>query len=128
MADLFYAGGVFMWPLTLIALVIIGLAVKLTLGAVQAGNESRGSASVLQNVLLQLGIFSFFLGILSQAIGLMQAFDAIEGMGGVSPAMLAGGLKVSMIAPVYGLMIFLVTFMLWSFLKYMNDRKEVVGV
>lgn len=125
MSDLFYAGGVFMWPLTLFALIIVGLAVKLTLDALRTENGTQSGARVLQNVLLQLGIFSFFLGILSQAIGLMQAFDAIEGMGGVSPAMLAGGLKVSMIAPVYGLMIFLVTFMLWSFLKYMNDRKEV---
>ena len=42
-----------------------------------------------------VGLFTMITGILGQLIGLLDAFKAIEQMGDISPAMLAGGLKVS---------------------------------
>lgn len=50
-----------------------------------------------------LGLLALVLGVLGQLIGLYDAFSAIQQMGQVSQAMLAGGLKVSSITTLYGL-------------------------
>jgi len=59
------------------------------------------------------GSFALVTGILGQLIGLFSAFQAIAEIGAVSPAMLAGGLKVSMITTIYGVVIFLIAYMIW---------------
>ena len=115
-----------MTPLTLLgigALLLMGKKIVDVYISAQ-GPAARHRAMV--NLVLQIGIFTFFLGILSQAIGLMQAFSAIEQAGGdISPALLVGGLKVSMIAPVYGLIIFMVAFIGWAALKFRLDAMAV---
>ena len=55
-----------------------------------------------------IALFAVVWGFLGQIIGLISAFDTIQVVGDISPAMLAGGLKVSFLAPVFGLFIFLV--------------------
>ncbi len=124
MSDFFYAGGIFMWPLALLGLVALIIALKKAADVFGDGDEPASFHRPMINTVLQIGIFSFFFGILSQAIGLIEALQAIEMMGDVSPAMLAGGLKVSMIAPVFGLLIFLGCFAFWSVLKYRNEAQE----
>ena len=47
-------------------------------------------------------------GFLGQLIGLLGAFEAIEA-GGVSQSILAGGLKVSSITSIYGLLIYCIS-------------------
>lgn len=122
MGNLFSAGGSFMIPLTgigLLAVLVISKKIAdVYVNAEAPANQHRS----MVNLVLQLGVLGFFLGILSQAVGLIQAFQAIEQVGQVSPAMLAGGLKVSMIAPVYGLIILIVAFVGWSVLKYRLDE------
>lgn len=58
------------------------------------------------SLIKQAGLFSAVMGILGQMIGLYQALKAIEEMGNVSQAMLVGGLKVSSITTIYGLIVF----------------------
>ncbi|WP_350216827.1 MotA/TolQ/ExbB proton channel family protein [Ekhidna sp.] len=47
-------------------------------------------------------------GVLGQLIGLFSSFEAIQQMESVSPAILAGGLKVSMITTIYGSVIYII--------------------
>ena len=124
MFDLFSAGGVFMTPLTVLGIGALLLASKKISDVYVNAEEPASKHRATVNAVLQLGILSFFLGVLSQAIGLIQAFQAIEQMGAVSPQMLAGGLKVSMIASVYGLLILIITFIAWSALKHRLDAME----
>ncbi len=121
MGDLYSAGGPFMTPLTMIGIAALLLMIKKIVDIYVNAEQPAAKHRAMVTLILQLGIFSFFLGILAQAIGLIEAFQAIEQMGSVSPAMLAGGLKVSMICPIYGLMIFLVSFIGWTILKYRMD-------
>ena len=72
--------------------------------------------------ILQVSLFAFFTGIFGQCIGLIQAFDAIESMGKVSQAILAGGLKVSMITTLYGMSIFALAAVCWFFLNQRYQR------
>jgi len=80
-------------------------------------NENTTIASKGISQIMHLGIFAAVFGIFGQCIGLFQAFMAIEEAGDISPAMIFGGLKVSMITTLYGLLIFLVSFLIWAGLK-----------
>lgn len=71
------------------------------------------------------GLFTLVVGIFGQLIGLYQAFSAIERAGAISPALLAGGLKVSMITTLYGITIFLLSYLIWLGLDYMTQRKTI---
>ncbi len=121
MGDLYAAGGMFMTPLTILGIAAIILAVKKIVDVFTKQDKPAAQHRPMVNLVLQLGILSFFVGILSQSIGLIDAFQIIEQAGGVGPSLLAGGLKVSMIAPVYGLIILIIAFVLWSVLKYRLD-------
>jgi len=56
-----------------------------------------------------MGLLALATGILGQVIGLYKMFEGIEMMNGVSPAMIAGGLKVSSITTLYGLLIYILS-------------------
>ena len=65
-----------------------------------------------KNAVKQLGLLALAVGVLGQMIGLFGAFEAIESVGGVSQPMLAGGLKVSSITTIYGLLIYVISLLL----------------
>ena len=113
MIDLFYAGGpLFMGILTIILIAAVASAVYIF---VQGRSENAKVPSV--NLVKEIGIFGLVVGIFGQFIGLYQAFDAIEQMGAVSPAILAGGLKVSAITTLYGMIIFVIAWLMYFGLK-----------
>lgn len=91
MLDYFYMGGpLFMGMLTLIFIALI-------------------VAAVLKKGVKEIGLLALAMGFLGQLLGLMGAFEGIEAMGGVSQSMLAGGLKVSSITSIYGLLIYIIS-------------------
>ena len=124
MGDYYSAGGMFMTPLTLLGIAALVLAIKKVMDVYITAKQPAASHRSAVNIILQLGILSFFLGILAQAMGLIDMLQVVEQVGGVSPALLAGGLKVSMIAPVYGLLILAGSYIVWMVLKYRVDALE----
>lgn len=68
------------------------------------------------------GLLALVTGILGQLIGLYSAFAAIEEVGQVSQAMLAGGLKVSSITTMYGLLIFVITRLVWFVIHFKANK------
>lgn len=114
--NLYSAGGVFMTPITIIGAIMVGLGVYVI---TKSFNESPASSlGRANNLVLQLGVFAFFTGLLSQAIGLMQAFQVIQQVGDISPALLAGGLYVSFIAPVWGMILLLIGLAIYMVAKF----------
>ena len=89
MIDLFFEGGIlFMSLLTLLLVGVIYTALK------------------REKSLKLFGILALTIGILGQLIGIFQMYEGIVSMGGeISQAMLAGGLRVSSITTIYGLLI-----------------------
>lgn len=124
MTDLFYMGGpLFMGILTLLFLIILALATYQ--GAEIVRNSIRHETSFRHKLsyIKSLGLFTLVFGIFGQLLGLYQAFTAIEKAGGqISPALLAGGLKVSMITTLYGVVIFLLSYLIWLGLDYAAKR------
>ena len=68
------------------------------------------------------GLLALVTGVLGQLIGMFMAFQAIEQIGEVSQAMLAGGLKVSSITSIYGMLIFVITRLIWFGLHYKANK------
>ncbi len=65
--------------------------------------------------LRSIGLFAFMMGILFHLISFYHAFSIFEKVEGVAPHIFYGGLKVSMITTIYGLIIYLLS-LLASFL------------
>ena len=62
-----------------------------------------------KSILKEFGLAALAFGFLGQFIGLLGAFEAIVAAGGVSQSILAGGLKVSSITSIYGLLIYCIS-------------------
>lgn len=124
MIDLFYMGGpLFMGILTLLLLVVLAISVYETIQI--AGNKIEHATTFRYSLtrIKSAGLFALVFGLFSQLIGLYQGFSAIERAGDVSPALLMGGLKVSMIATLYGMGIFLLSYLIWLGLDYLAQSR-----
>jgi biopolymer transport protein ExbB/TolQ len=79
---------------------------------------ARGVLSVKTNPVLSKkmlplindsGTLGLALGFFSAFLGLITGFDAIEASGNAEPAILAGGIKVALLSPLFGLFTFIVS-------------------
>lgn len=71
-----------------------------------------------------IGLFAMITGILGQLIGFYEAFSVLETAGDVSPAMIYGGIKVSMITTLYGISIYLFSLLLWFAGSIIIERRQ----
>lgn len=71
-----------------------------------------------------IGLFALITGILGQLIGLYMAFSAIQQAGDISPALVYGGIKVSMITTFYGIFIYLFSIILWFAASVIIEKKS----
>ncbi|HMC00228.1 MAG TPA: MotA/TolQ/ExbB proton channel family protein [Flavobacteriaceae bacterium] len=95
MIDLFYEGG----PLFMVILTILLLGVIVSFWK-------------FKEWIKEIGLLALSIGILGQIIGLYGVFKGIEQMGQVSQEMMVGGLKVSSISTIYGLIIYIISIIL----------------
>ncbi len=106
--------------MSVLFIILLSIIILSVLGFIQAYGKQNPNLPRLTNIVLAirfLGGFAPVWGILGQGIGIYQACMAIQEMQDVSPALLAGGFQVSMIAALYGLIIFLVSRIFWYVLK-----------
>lgn len=124
MKDLFYMGGtLFMGVLTTLFLLILVYSVINLLAIL---NSKDGDILKVRSRLAHikaLGLFSVITGFLGQLIGLYQAFSVIEKAMDISPALIMGGIKVSMISPMYGIVIYLISIAIWLVLDLLASKK-----
>ena len=112
MIELYYMGGpLFMGILTLILMAMLVVATINGLPVLKGSKSEHDRVKI--SYIKEVGLFALVIGILAQLIGLYQAFMGIEAMGSVSSAMLAGGLKVSMITTLYGMVIYILSYLIW---------------
>ncbi len=122
--ELHIEGGIlFMGVLFILLLSVLVLTAKKAI--ILFGNSDQPEESLRKGVneIVQVGLFALVFGIFGQCLGLYSAFVAIQEMGDVSPALLAGGLKVSMITTLYGFFIFLLSYISWFVLKLKAAKK-----
>ncbi len=111
MYRLFNEGGpLFMGLLTLILLLVFVQAVRARMKFTSGGKAKEFRAQL--GYVRSLGLLGFVTGLFGQLMGLYQALSFIQEVGDVSPTMLAGGLKVSIITTLYGILILVISLLL----------------
>ncbi|HKJ06330.1 MAG TPA: MotA/TolQ/ExbB proton channel family protein [Flavobacteriaceae bacterium] len=93
-------GPLFMYTTLFILLLILALLIR---GFVKPSTREKTITLVSS-----FSLFVLVWGFLGQMIGLIEAFDAIEAAGDISPSMLAGGLKIAILSPLFGMFVFLI--------------------
>lgn len=93
-------GPLFMYTSLFFLIIIIALLIR---GFIKPDTRSKTITLVSS-----ISLFVLVWGFLGQMIGLITAFDAIEAAGDISPAMLAGGLKIAILSPLFGMVVFLI--------------------
>jgi biopolymer transport protein ExbB/TolQ len=96
--------------LWLTAIILIGKLVYRWIN--KSESDEKRNKAVSESILF-IGSFAFLFGLFFQVIGMIQALKAIEAAGDISMALIAGGLKVSLIVPVYGFVLFLISYITW---------------
>ena len=80
-------------------------------GSVQMGLLEKGLSWISLFIAL-----APMLGFLGTVIGMVQAFDAIEIAGDISPSLVAGGIKVALLTTVFGLIVAMILQVLYNYL------------
>jgi biopolymer transport protein ExbB/TolQ len=116
-------GPLIMGTITLILIVMIAWAVYHFLPVLINKETDLAKALSRLKYIKTIGSFGMVSGILGQLLGLYQAFDFLEVHGDISQSLLAGGLKVSLIPCIYGLLIFLLSLLFWMVFDYHVVKK-----
>lgn len=124
MKDWFIMGGsLFMSILTILLVIIVAVSVYFAVTISSGKAREKENFKQQLRYVKSLGLFTMITGILGQLIGLFSAFTAIEAAGDVSPSMLAGGLKISLITTLTGITIYLISILIWFLLDLYYQKK-----
>ena len=104
--DRFLEGGVLFMSLILICLLI---SIFFTLKSIlKIKTDKEASKKTLKHI-SDSGTLGLALGVMGAFIGLVSAFDVLEATGAAEPSIIAGGLKVALLSPLFGLFTFSVS-------------------
>ena len=73
--------------------------------------------------ILFFGSLAFLTGIFAQMVGFYEAMQAIQQAGDISPELLAGGFRVSLLAPLYGFLLLLLSALYWFLYRKFVQKK-----
>ena len=68
----------------------------------------KGRTAKFKSLIASLGWFALAWGYLGRTFGLIMAFDKIAAAGEIAPSLMAGGLKMALLGPLFGLTAFLI--------------------
>lgn len=126
MIQFFMEGGMMMWILLILTVVIIFLSVK---KAIQLYGKQELPKAVLEsgiNAILFWGAIAAIFGFFAHYLGVYKAMLAIFQANDISPAIVALGYSMSLITILTGLTIFMVSAVIWFVLRW--RLKLVSGV
>ncbi len=104
--DRFLEGGSLFMSLILICLLMsIFFTVKSIL---KIKTDKEVSKKILKHI-SDSGTLGLAFGVMGAFLGLISAFDVLEASGAAEPAIIAGGLKVALLSPLFGLFTFSVS-------------------
>jgi len=97
----FIDGGlVFTVPILLLLIAILGLFLW---GFLKKGNHEKAVS-----LLIHLGWLAVAWGFLGRTFGLINAFNQVEAAGELTPRLLAGGMKMALVDPLFGIFVFII--------------------
>jgi len=93
-------GPIFTYTIFILLIVVLALFIK--------GLMDKGDNKKTIDLLASFGWFAVAWGFLGRTFGLIKAFDMVGAAGELTPGLLAEGLKMALIDPLFGLIVFLV--------------------
>jgi len=124
MKEWFIKGGpLFMSILTILLVILVAVTVYFVIIIASGKALDKPNFRHQLKYVRSIGLFTLVTGILGQMIGLFQAFTAIEAVKDISPSIVAGGLKISMITSLTGIFIYLISIVLWFLLDLWYHKK-----
>lgn len=91
-------GPIFTYTILILLLIVTALFIK----AILEKDYSKKSRSILANA----GWLALAWGYLGRTFGLIMAFDNIAAAGEIAPHHMAGGLKMALLGPLFGITVF----------------------
>lgn len=128
MKNLFFEGGAgFMGALTILLIITTAWMVYHFVVALKSPQLDKKKALSKIERGKSIGLFALVTGIMGQLVGLTAMFSAIEAVvqrgEKVIPELVFGGIKVTMIVTIYGLLIFLFSLLLWFIASMIIEKK-----
>ena len=109
-------GPIFTYPILIFLLVIIALFVK---EIIKTGNREK-VILLIKNI----GWFAVAWGFMGRTFGLIKAFDMVAAHGELTPRLLADGLKMALVDPLFGIFTFIVARALVIFLIALQKKQN----
>lgn len=119
---LYEGGPFFMFPIAIMWIVVILLS---SLQFFNYFSSKRNDEKIAKrnSTILFIGSFALLFGMFGQLLGLYQALDAIERAGDISPFLIAGGLKISLLTVIYGFSLLLFSSLIWFIIKNLISKQ-----
>ena len=124
----FSDGGFMMYPISFCAIMVLVLAGRT---ALRMKAEDLAPGAIMRGAIdgvLFWGGYALVLGILGTVVGIAIAAQAVEVVGRVETTLVWGGIKVSLITTIYGLLVLLGGALLWFGLRHWHRRTILSGV
>tara|TARA_B100001113_G_scaffold106722_1_gene86581 strand:+ start:820 stop:1209 length:390 start_codon:yes stop_codon:yes gene_type:complete len=104
--DRFLEGGALFMSLILICLL---MSIFFTIKSILKINSDKETSKKILKHISDSGTLGLALGVMGAFLGLVSAFDVLEASGAAEPSIIAGGLKVALLSPLFGLFTFSVS-------------------
>ena len=104
--DRFLEGGVLFMSLILFCLL---MSIFFTIKSILKINSDKETSKKILKHISDSGTLGLALGVMGAFLGLVSAFDVLEASGAAEPSIIAGGLKVALLSPLFGLFTFSVS-------------------
>ena len=115
MTTFLYEGG----PLFMYTILLVLICILVLLALSFAGKKETIQKNI--KVINALAAFILAWGFAGQVLGLMGAFEVMEMAPDISPQIMAGGLRISFYAPLFGLFTFLIAKLGTALLHWFKD-------
>lgn len=116
----FVEGGLSGMTLILVCLI---LAVFFTWKAFSHLKSETGQFLKYKKLINQIVLLALVISFANSLFGLISAFDALEASGGAEPAIVAGGLKITLLSPTFGLLVFILGHVATFTLSWMRNAE-----
>ncbi len=93
-------GPIFTYTIFAVLIVVLAFFIK---GLMDKGNNKKTI-----DLIKSFAWFAVAWGFLGRTFGLIKAFDMVGAAGELTPSLLAGGLKMALVDPLFGILVFIV--------------------
>ena len=88
--------------------VVIFICLILVIALFAAAYLNKANREKIMLLMKHIGWFAVAWGFMGRTFGLIHAFDAVAASGDLTPSLLADGLKMALVDPLFGIFVFVI--------------------